>query len=174
MLSHNRNWPVQFLLCEFSVLHESCAYCWQSHTQIMKHYALLAVKWATFSNHINCFSGCMFTDMSKLLRLICQAIEHAWSCQHVTSIWSFSLYENCCHCQFPEVWRQQRPWQITVNGAGSNQSTTSTITDILLSHRQNLLWFVWEILFIPNSWPKNLSVAYVNTVYIVRWQDDRK
>jgi hypothetical protein len=69
--------PVQFPLCEFllnaslvlttnkaTVRFHSSVKC---HT---KHYSLLAVKSVSFFRHINCFSGCIFTDMGQLLRLL--------------------------------------------------------------------------------------------------------
>jgi hypothetical protein len=51
-----------------------CAYCRQSHGQILQqhevsHKALLSVgsQISFFSHHINCFSGRIFTDMDQLL-----------------------------------------------------------------------------------------------------------
>jgi hypothetical protein len=41
-----------------------------------KHYSLLAVKSVSFSHHINLFSGCVFTDMGQLLRLLSHKLLH--------------------------------------------------------------------------------------------------
>jgi hypothetical protein len=38
MPSHGQSWPVQFPLCEFSILHKSCVYCLQSHGQISQRH----------------------------------------------------------------------------------------------------------------------------------------
>jgi hypothetical protein len=41
-----------------------------------KHYSLLAVKSVSFSHHINCFSGRIFTVMGELLRLLSCKLLH--------------------------------------------------------------------------------------------------
>jgi hypothetical protein len=85
------------------------------------------------------------------------------------------------HLRFPEVGRPWHHWQITVNAASDNQSAANAIANILLSHRWNLVRFIYELLF-PNSWPKNLGAAYTrankafsifkNKVHIILMQRD--
>jgi hypothetical protein len=79
----------------------------------------------------------------------------------------FLLHESSRHHRFPEVGRPWHYWQITVNAARDNQSAANAIASILLSHRQNLVWLIYELLLFPNSSPKNLGAAYTraNTVF---------
>jgi hypothetical protein len=114
-----------------------------------KHYCLLAAKSVSFSYHINCFQdACLPTWLS------CEdyylATAHMWRHQYITSISAFWLHESTQHHQFPEV-RSWHHWQITTNAASDNQSATNAITNILLSHRLNLLQLMYELLLFPNS-----------------------
>jgi hypothetical protein len=81
----------------------------------------------------------------------------------------FWLHESSRHHRFPEVGRSWHHWQITINAASNNQSAANAVTNIVLSHRQNLVWLIYELLLFPNSWPKNLGAAYTraNTVIYI-------
>jgi hypothetical protein len=65
MLSHGQSRPVQFPLCELSILRESCTYCRQSHGQISQQYEVSHKALLSVGNQISfifpphkLFTGC--------------------------------------------------------------------------------------------------------------------
>jgi hypothetical protein len=103
MLSHGQSWPVQFLSCEVSILHESCAYCWQSHDQISQrhevlHKALLSVGSQikfVFPPHKVFFRTHIYRHGSVVQNVILQATAHARRHQRVTRYDDVYLYKDC-------------------------------------------------------------------------------
>jgi hypothetical protein len=57
-----------------------------------------------------------------------------------------------------------------VNAASNSQSAAIAITYILLSHGKKLVHIIYEILFIPNSSPKNLGLADSRETRYIRTQ----
>jgi hypothetical protein len=62
---------------------------------VTQSLTLLAVKSVLFSHHINCFSGCMFTSIAQLLRLLSCKLLHTCKgtiillvCWHILITWS--------------------------------------------------------------------------------------
>jgi hypothetical protein len=100
--------------------------------------------------------------------VILLAIAHAQMYQRITDVSAYFDYLRVADTiDFPEVGRPWHHWQITVNAASDNQSAANAVANILLSHRQNLVWLIYKLLVFTNSWPKYLGAAYTreNTVY---------
>jgi hypothetical protein len=109
--SHGQSQPVQFPLCEFSILRESCAYCRQSHGQIsqwheVSHKALLSVGSqisSVFPPHKLFFRSHIYQHGSVVKTVILQAIAHAR--RHQCIISKQAYFESSRHHRFPEVRR---------------------------------------------------------------------
>jgi hypothetical protein len=78
----------------------------------------------------------------------------------------FWLHGSSRHHWFPEVEKPWHHWQSTVNAASHNQSAANAIANIFLSHRENLVRLMCELLLFRNYGPKILGAAYTraNTV----------
>lgn len=55
-----------------------------------------------------------------------------------------------------------------MNDASSKHNDVNAVANTSLSHRLNLVWLMYEILFITNSLPKNLGVAYTHRNMVVQ------
>jgi hypothetical protein len=78
--------------------------------------------------------------------VILQAVARANVPTYYRCIGICWLRESSRHHRFPKVGRPWHHWQITVNAASSNQSAANAIANILLSHRQNLVQLIYELL----------------------------
>jgi hypothetical protein len=93
--------------------------------------------------------------------VILQAIAHARMRQRITSTSAYFDYMRVTDTiDFPEVGRPWHHWKNTENAASDNQSAANAIANILLSHRQNPVRLMHELLLFSNSWPKNVGAAH--------------
>jgi hypothetical protein len=134
----------------------------------IKHFSQLVVKSDSVFHHINCFSGHTFTTKDQLASLQATVYVRKYQCIMYISI--FWWHKSRWHYRFPYVRKPWHHWQIMVNAASNSQSAANAITYTLLSHRKKLVHIIYEILFIPNSSPKNLCLAYSRETRYIRTQ----
>jgi hypothetical protein len=95
------------------------------------------------------------------------SFAHAWMCQLVageSAYFDYMRVANTINSQKLEDHgiTDKLPWMLPATTKVPRMQSKI----FLLSHRWNLVWLIYELLF-PNTWPKNLGAAYTraNTVF---------